>query len=645
MKRKGWVVGHRRLAGAGLLWGACLLLAAGRLLGQYATTPSAPAQREVIATSMSVTPQPAAAVVPPDQIPPSTPVAHAPGAPTAPAVAAPIPGTIQQVSFVPDSPGGTGVSPVGGTGTPMLSPTALLNGMKANAPGVPRPMTPKTVTVAAVSVEVMGPDQLLLSKPLAYEIVIRNTGGRPVAELHVEEPLPAGARALKTKPQAVARGNRLVWDLRNLEAGGERHLKVELNLASAGELDLRPYVTFLCSDGLRTRVTRPPFSVEMSADHDKVPRGGRIRFTIHIANHGDAPVANIKIYDTLPSGLHHPQGRILAITNFGNLLPGETRSITLETTAVESGTFRNEVLAQADGGVEGRAGLDVVVTEPSLSLRVDGPAQTVTQREIDFHLEAANPGSLPAKNVRLVQTLPPTFEVVAASRGASLDTEQHALVWSLPDLSAGQRQTVTFRVKASLAGDWPMTAAVLSQNLPEARATHTLRAEAAAELKLEVRAREERLSVGEETVFRMHVFNKGDAACAGLRLTAALPEAVTPLDAQGPSAGKIDKQQVSFTPLAQLDAHGDVVYRLRVRGRQAGKGALRVELTAEKQTPAHSEISIQVREGPAGDAPVPAKKKIAKTPAPPNQKTDATPAPAAAAVQQDTKSLSGEGLR
>ncbi|MGH7226520.1 MAG: hypothetical protein ACRELF_25160, partial [Gemmataceae bacterium] len=281
---------------------------------------------------------------------------------------------------------------------------------------------------------------------------------------------------------------------------------------------------------------------------------------------------------------------------FGDLLPGETRTITLETTAVQSGTFRNEVRAQADRGVEGRAVLDVVITEPSLSLRLDGPAGTLTQREVDFHLEAANPGSLKAKNVRLVQTLPPTFDIVSFSPGASLDSKLHTLVWSLADLTPGQRQTVAFRVKASLAGDWPLTAAVLSQNLAEARAAHTLHAGAAAELKLEVRAHEERLSVGEETVFRMRVFNKGDAACTGLRLTAALPEAVTPVEAKGPSAGQIEKQQVSFAPLAQLDAHGDVVYRIRVRGRQAGKGSLRVELTAEKQTPAHSEISIQIQD-------------------------------------------------
>jgi hypothetical protein len=237
--------------------------------------------------------------------------------------------------------------------------------------------------------------------------------------------------------------------------------------------------------------------------------------------------------------------------------------------------------------------VDVVIIEPNLSLRLDGPTQTASQRELDFHLEVANPASLTAKNVRLVQALPPTFEIVSAN-GASLDTNQHALVWSLTDLGAGQRQRVTFRIKAGDGGDWPMAAAVLSQNFPEAVVKHTLHVDAAAMLKLEVHAREERLTVGAETLVRIHVFNKGAAPCAGVGLTALLPEAVAPFKAEGPSSEQIENQQVRFAPLDKLEAHGDVVYCIHVRGRQAGKGPLHVELTAQKHTPVDKEISVSV---------------------------------------------------
>lgn len=571
-----------------------MLLGSGRMYGQRWDTPPVSPQREVIATAVAVTPE----TTTPARTPQS-PAASASGSSSA-ASTAPIPGTIQQVSFVPDPPNNAPAvkppAPDATMTTPMVPPTALLSGM-TSSPGAMNPANPTESLAAMLSVEVVGPDRLMLGQPLAHEIVIRNRGAKPIAEVHVEEPLPEGVRALSTDPPAVMRDNRLTWDLRHVEAGGERRLKVELNPGRAEALDLRPYVTFLNGSGLRTRVLRPPFGIDVSADRTKVTRGERIRFNIQLANHGIEPIHNIKIYDMLPSGLHHPMGRKIGIEHFGDLMPGQRCTIALEATAVESGSFRNEVLAQADRGVEASAALDVVVTEPNLLLRVDGPAKTVTQREVDFNLEVANPGALAAKGVRLVQALPPTFEVISASTGASLDINQHALVWSLPDLGAGHRQTFTFRIKANTAGDWPMSAAVLSQNFPEARVNHTLHADAMAVLKVEVRVREESLSLGEETVIRMRVFNHGDAPCGGLRLTATLPESVTPLKAGGPSSERIEKQQVTFAPLAQLDAHGDVVYHIHVRGRQAGKGSLRVEVAAEKQAPAVNEVSIQVKDG------------------------------------------------
>jgi uncharacterized repeat protein (TIGR01451 family) len=555
MKAKGWIVRHRFLLANGLLLSACVFGLAERLH----------AQREVIATA--------------------APVSNATPAPVSP------PSGIQPVSYVPNATPAPSPSP-----RPLLGlPSSVSSEQPVATPSAP-PAVPTASTESLVSVEVVGPERLPQGQPLKCEIVLRNRGAQPLAEIHVEEPLPAGVGVLRTDPLATTHDNRLAWDLRDLEAGGERRLKVELNLSSLRELDLKPYVTLRSGHGLRTCILRPPFRVEMSADPVSVPRGGPIRFRIQLANNGDETIHNLKLYDTLPAGLHHPQGPKVGIEQFGDLAPGETRTLTLEATAVAPGPFRNEFLAQADFGVQGKAVVEGVVTEPSLSLRVDGPKQTDTLHEVDFRLEVANPAALAARNVRLVQTFPPTFEVVSASSGASLDSTRHALVWSLSDLKAGERQTVMFRGKASVAGDWPLTTAVLSPNLAETRIESMLHVEGSALLKLELQAREERLAVGVETMYRLHVFNNGDAPCTGLRLTAVLPEAVTPTKTEGPGEGRVDKQQVRFAPLPRLEGRSDVVYRIHVRGRQPGKGILSVELASDKQAPITKEISIQVDE-------------------------------------------------
>jgi uncharacterized repeat protein (TIGR01451 family) len=557
MKARGWVVLRRRLMAKGLLLSACLLWPAARLY----------AQREVIATSVPVVPSPQTAPAP--QPPP-----------------APPPSEIQPVSYVPNT---APASP-----RPMLAlPPTVSAGEPAANPSAPVAVPAATPAASLLSVEVVGSDRLPQGQALTHEIVVRNRGTQPCAEIHVEEPLPVGVQVVRSEPAATQRDNRLTWDLRQLEAGGERRLRVEMNLGSLREVEVRPIVTFSSGAGLHTRILRPPFAVEISADQTKVMRGERIHFTIRLANNGEEPIRNIKLYDTLPPALHHPLGPKM-LKSLGDLPPGETKTITLDATGVASGPFRNEVRVQADFGVEANAVLEGVVSEPSLSLRLEGPTRTDTLHDVDFRLEVANGGTVTARNVKLVQTLPPALAIVSATSGAALDNGGHALVWSLSDVKVGERQTLMFRCRATLGGDWPLTAAVMSQNLAPTRVESMLHAESSASLKLEPQAREERLAVGAETIYRLRVFNKGDAASTGLRLIATLPDTLTPLKTEGPSEGRIDNQQVSFAPLPRLEGHGDVVYRLHVRGRQAGKGMLRIELSADKQNAVVNEMHIQV---------------------------------------------------
>jgi uncharacterized repeat protein (TIGR01451 family) len=466
------------------------------------------------------------------------------------------------------------------------------------APVVSNP--PSTTTAALVSVDMVGPARVSLGQPLTCDILVRNAGRVAVGEVRVEESLPAGVRLLRAEPSGQTQGDRLTWNLGTLEAGAERRLKIEVQpAADAIELSLRPHVTFQTSSGLRTAIVRPPFRIDMTADHEKVTRGDSITFKIRLSNQGDTLIRNIKLYDSLPEGLSHPLGKIVGIPHFGDLPPGETRSLTLDTTAIQAGQFHNEIVAQADGGVEARTSADVTVSEPMLSLRVEGPKQALTHRDLDFHLEVANPGPAPAMKVRLMQALPSSFEVVAVSTGGQFDPVQHTLTWALADLAAGQRQSVTFKAQANAAGDWPLYTAVQAENIPEARRANVLHLDGSPSLALEVRAGEDSLAVGEETVCEVHVFNQGDAPCAGLRLTAWLPDPVKLLDAQGPVPGDIRQQQAQFPPLGQLPPHGDAVYRLRVRGERPGTGQVRVELTAEREHPVENETSIQVSGAPA----------------------------------------------
>jgi uncharacterized repeat protein (TIGR01451 family) len=450
---------------------------------------------------------------------------------------------------------------------------------------------------AQVAVDVVGPARVTLGHPFIHEIVVCNTGRRAVSEVHVEEPIPPGVQVLRADPPAKALGDSLSWNLETLEAGAERRLKVEVRSAGASELHFRPYAAFQTGAGLHTQMVRPAFEVEMIANRVEVARGGRITFKIRVSNHGDTLIRNVKLYDQLPPGLLHPKGEVVGTDPFD--LPRDTsRAIDLEVVAVQAGKLRNEVVAQADGGVEARARVEVTVKEPTLALQVDGPKQGTTRQDLEFHVEVANPGPATATKPTVVQVLPASLEVVSVSSGGGFDPAKHAVVWALGDLAANQRQVLTCKLKASAPGELSLQTMAQADKIVASRATNALRIEGVRALKLELHAAETALAVGAETTIEMHVINQGDAPCAGVRLTASLSSEVTPLASEGPTSGQVQQQEVRYPALGQLPPRADAVYRIRVRGQKVGKGSLKVELNAERELPIQHELSIQVNGQP-----------------------------------------------
>jgi uncharacterized repeat protein (TIGR01451 family) len=431
---------------------------------------------------------------------------------------------------------------------------------------------------------------------LACTLVVRNTGAAAVASVRVEVPLPPGLRLLFSEPAADARGDRLAWDLGTLEAGAERRLPFELQADGPGEVLWNPTVTFTAADGPRTRVVRPPFALTVTGP-EAAYVGGKVAFEIRVANHGEAAVPNVVVRDQLPPGLQHPEGGLIE-AELGTLAAGAVRTLTLETTAARTGRLVNEVSARADGGLQARSRAAVLVREAALALRLEGPRQGLVNRELDFLLEVANPGSAPAAGLRLALTLPDGLDFLAASTGGTFDPSGRQVTWAPGTLAGGQRQTVTAKLRARRAGDWALRALARADQMAPAPATAAVHLDGVADLSLEWRAHDDPVDVGAETTFELCVLNQGSEPGVGVRLVAAVPDGLLPTQADGPTAVHIQQQQVVFEPLPQLAPRADAVYHIRVRGTHPGAGRFRVELTAASlRHPVLAEVDTHVRLG------------------------------------------------
>jgi uncharacterized repeat protein (TIGR01451 family) len=452
---------------------------------------------------------------------------------------------------------------------------------------------------AQVSVEASGPPAAAPDEPARFEIVVRCTGAVAAAGVRVEAALPPGARLLQSTPAADVHGDRLAWALGNLDPGGERRIRLELQAGGLDDLTLRPGVTFASAAAARARVARPPFAVAQLGP-DAVERGAKETFRIQVSNNGPGVVRHVLLRDRLPPGLQHPQGGVVE-ADIDALQPGETRTLPLEVTAVEAGEFVNAVEAVAEGGLHAEAKRPVRVDDVRLGLKLDLPRRAAAGRDLDVRLEAANPGAHPAAGVRLTLSLPDGLDFVSAAGGA-YDPAARRVVWATGALEKGQTQVATAKLRGRATGEWTCQATAAAERLGEARASQPVRVEGAPALRVEFAPAGEAVAAGVESVVELRVSNQGDGPATNVRLTAVAPDVLTPLSVEGPAPGRVAGRQASFDLLPALAPRQTVVYRVKVRGGSRGEGRWQADLNAD-QLPQPVQAEAPARVAAGGPAP------------------------------------------
>jgi uncharacterized repeat protein (TIGR01451 family) len=446
---------------------------------------------------------------------------------------------------------------------------------------------------ATVHVETIGPAALNAGQPLSYEIVVRNAGTVPVFSVHVEEDFPAGARLLRAEPAPDTRGRVLTWNLESLEPGAERHFHIDAQTGEEGELWSSATATFSVSSGVRTRVTRPRLSVTKTGPQS-AQVGEPAAFHIQVTNTGTGPANNVVLHDKLPPALKHVQGDDIE-ADLGTLEPGQSKDVTLDTTVTKAGRIVNEAVATADGDLRASAQATVVATEPLLALTKTGPQRRYMNRDAEFAIDLSNPGSASASNVRVVDTLPPGLEFVAASDAGVYEPTARTVTWNIGTLTAGQKRTLTTKLSARAIGDLVNRAVATADRGLEAKAEAALHVEGIPALMLEVVDLDDPVEVGAETTYEIHVVNQGTAPSTGLQILATVPDGMVPRGASGPTSYRTQGQQVIFEPLSQLTPKADAMYRVRVLGQKPGDMRFKVQMSCDQlRVPVFEEESTRV---------------------------------------------------
>ena len=544
-----------------------------------ATTPIVPTLTPpTIATPVGET-SPAVPTFPP----PTMTAPKAPPSVTLETMPAPVTTGLEPRPLVIAAPG-VGASP---------SPVAPPHGMSGPVPvgNLPNKHAPGVV------VETVSPESVSVGQDVTYELVVRNEGSAAVWNVRVEDDVPAGSKYISSDPVAETANGKLSWTLGSLDAGATKKVKVVVRPTDEGELRNRTVVSFSAATENKMKVTRPRVGVAVSAP-DTVKAGDDVAFTVKLHNTGTGPATNLVMRATLSDGLHNANGAVLEL-KLPTLAAGQTKTVPLRAVATKAGPQACTLAVFADGTVAEPAKAGFTVVEPKLVARVVGPAKCFVRGEPTYTLEFTNPGTATTDPLTATVPLPAGFEFIQASDGGMPSGTGKDITWRLPGLPAGAGKAVSIKLKAIAPSDANLSVRVAATGDAEApqtgvrpvamavrsletKADLAIKSEGVAALRFEVIDIEDPVEVGKEAIYEIRLTNQGTGPCTNVNITGFPAEGTSPVAANGPTQVRVTTGQLLFDPIAKLDVKGEAIYRVRVRGTQAGDMKFKVQVSCDQ---------------------------------------------------------------
>jgi uncharacterized repeat protein (TIGR01451 family) len=445
-----------------------------------------------------------------------------------------------------------------------------------------------------ITIEKIAPDEIQVGKTARFELHVRNTGTVVAQGVEVRDLVPEGTQFVTANPPASpGPQGELVWTLGALKPSDEHTIEIELRPLVEGEVGSVATVTFQAEAGVRSRVTKPDLSVQVTAAK-QVMIGQDVVLAIKITNPGTGPATGVVLEERVPAGLKHPSGGELEF-EVGMLKPGESRELELVLSAVQAGRVVNQIAARGEANLRADTQCEIEVIAPGLEVSMDGPAKRYLERQATYTVSVTNPGTAPAKDVELVTRLPKGLKFVKANNAGQYNPQTHSVVWSLEELPPAETGTVTLTALPVEPGEQRLRAeGKAKQGLTDEQEQITV-VEGLAALLFEVVDVADPIEVKGETEYEIRITNQGSKAADNVQLVAMLPPELKFVSAEGPTRYAIDGDRVVFEPLGRLSPKADTTYRVAVQGTQPGDVRMKVQLmTDDMRQPVTKEESTRV---------------------------------------------------
>ena len=434
-----------------------------------------------------------------------------------------------------------------------------------------------------LSVETLGPRQVVIGKEATFKIRLQNLGD-PVAEsvlVRVNTPLGAqivAAQASRgqTNSLTTAKQKPLEWRLDRLDAHGTEFLTLRIVPRKSDSFDLGVTWTVApIASQARIKVQEPKLNLEINGPHE-IQYGDTKIYRLTITNPGNGIAENVQLKLTPLDGSSRP----MAVRNIGSMEPGAKQVMEVELTARQVGYLNVEALAIADTDLKTEARQRVLVRRAQLEIAAKGPEMNYAGTAATYRFRIDNQGNSSAENIRVIATLPTGGDYLDSSDEGDWNPESRQVSWNVPALVAQNKQNFEVRVSLSHPGENIFQVRLSADDDLAANSEVKTRVEALADLQLVINDPRGPVPVEEETTYEVLITNRGTKAAEMVDVVVFFSEGIEPISVSGGGA-KVDTGQVIFHPIELIAPGEEVVYKIAARANRSGTHVFRTEVACE----------------------------------------------------------------
>jgi uncharacterized repeat protein (TIGR01451 family) len=327
-----------------------------------------------------------------------------------------------------------------------------------------------------LQMKITGPDKVLLGDAAPFSLTVTNPGDGSADQVKIKATLSDGLEH--------TRGKTVEFELGNLGPNETRSVQLVCNTKSGGPQTCEAVAVaeggLKAQDVANVEVLLPRLELNVAGPKLRY-LDRKATYVVKVVNPGSAPASNVTISSLVPDGFkfisasdggRHDFATRTVSWYLGDLTPGQTRELSMEVLAINTGEFKVLASVSAARGLKSEA--DVVTHVEGLSallmemIDLDDPVEVGA--DTAYEIRVTNTGSKTETNLQLVCTIPDKMEFrnAVGAAGVRHHLQGKELTFeAIPKLAPRADAIFRVNVRGVAPGDLRFRARITADGLTE----------------------------------------------------------------------------------------------------------------------------------------------------------------------------------